>query len=280
MYIAGYLIRMLSKGLEIIGGLCRSLAALLNNLLPAFLSPDDLNTLITYHYDKSYTHTAQHFTNDVYEWTLEGWEQDAMQRHGITSGRILVLGAGVGREAVALARCGLDVIGLDINAIALRVGRKAARSSQVHAQFVQADFLRLPFASTHFHYAIMSGIMYSAIPGRVRRQAWLAHLARHLVPEGAAILQFLVDRVPPSRTQRISDAMNRVLAILPGGNPTYQLGDRCAQGHFLHAFQQESEIQEELQGAGVQIRELDWRQGFAVVGFSPNRDETPEMFRP
>jgi len=275
MYVAGNLIRMLAKGLESVGGLCQRLAALLSNLLPAVLSPGDLTTLIKHHYDRSYAHTVQHFTTDVYEWTLEGWEQEAMLRHGIASGRILVLGAGVGREAIALAQRGLNVTGLDINGIALQVARKTARRLPVPAQFVQADFLHLPFAPVHFHYAIMSGIMYSAIPGRVRRQAWLAHLAQHLVPEGMAILQFLIDRFPPSRAQRVSDAMNRVLATLPGGNPTYQPGDRCAQGHFLHAFQQESEIQEELKEAGVQIRELNWRQGFAIVSFLPSQSSPP-----
>ncbi|MGH7258086.1 MAG: class I SAM-dependent methyltransferase, partial [Nitrospiraceae bacterium] len=173
MYIAGNLIRMLAKGLEFIGSLCQRFAMLLSNLLPAVLSPDDLTTLIKHHYDESYTHTAQHFTTDVYEWTLEGWEQEAMHRHGIASGRILVLGAGVGREAVALAQRGLNVVGLDINGSALQVARRTARALQVPAQFVQADFLHLPVAPTHFHYAIMSGIMYSAIPGRARRQAWL-----------------------------------------------------------------------------------------------------------
>ncbi len=267
MYVVGNLIRMLSKGLEFVGGLCQRVAMLLSNLLPAVLSPVDLTALIKKHYDESYTHSAQHFTTDVYEWTLEGWEQEAMHRHGIASGRILVLGAGVGREAIALAQRGLNVVGLDINGIALQVARRTARTLQIPAQFVQADFLHLPFAPAHFRYAIMSGIMYSAIPGRARRQAWLAHLAQHLVPEGVAILQFLIDRSPTSRSQRVSDAMNRVLATLPGGNPTYQPGDRCAQSHFLHAFQQESEIQDELKGAGVQIRELNWRQGFAIVSF-------------
>ena len=274
MHVAGNLIRVLAKGLEFIGGLFQRLAMLLSNLLPAMLSPVDLTSLIKSHYDESYTHTAQQFTTDVYEWTLEGWEQDAIDRHGITSGRILVLGAGVGREAVALSQRGLNVVGLDINRSALRVARRTARALQVPAQFVQADFLHLPFAPAHFHYAIMSGIMYSSISGRVRRQAWLAHLAQHLVPEGVAILQFLIDRSPPSRSQRVSDTMNRVLATLPGGNPAYQPGDRCAQGHFLHAFQQESEIQDELKEAGVQIRELNWRQGFAVLSFPSGPAQT------
>ena len=83
MHVAGNLIRMLSKGLEFIGGLFQRFAMLLSNLLPAMLSPVDLTSLIKSHYDESYTQTAQHFTTDVYEWTLEGWEQEAVHRHGI-----------------------------------------------------------------------------------------------------------------------------------------------------------------------------------------------------
>lgn len=274
MYLAGNLIRAFAKGLEFVGGLCQRLATLLNSLLPAVLSPADLTNLIKHHYDTSYAHTARHFTDDVYEWALESWEQEAIDRHGIASGRILVLGAGVGREAVALAQRDLNVVGLDVNGTALRLATRTARTLKVPAQFVQADFLHLPFAPAHFRYAIMSGIMYSSIPGRAQRQAWLAHLAQHLVPEGVTILQFLVDRFPPSRAQRVSGAINRVLVTLPGANHTYQLGDRCAQGHFLHAFLHESEIQEELEQAGVEIRELNWKRGFSVISF-PSKPVQP-----
>lgn len=267
MRVAGYLLHLLAKWLDAIGSLFLRVATLLNNLLPALLSPADLMKLIKQHYERTYAHAAPQLTSDVYDWTLESWELETIERHGIVSGRILVLGAGVGREAIALAQRGLTVVGLDANGMALQVATKTARTLQIPAQFVQADFLRLPFASVPFRYAIMSGIMYSAVPGRARRLAWLADLARALAPGGLALFNFLIDQHPPSRTQRISHAANRILVRLPGANRSYQAGDTCAQSHFLHAFRDESEIREELEQASVLIQELNWRKGFAVISF-------------
>jgi SAM-dependent methyltransferase len=264
---AGNMIRCLARGVEFAGNLCQRLAILLNNLLPAVLSPAELMHLMKRHYDMSYAHTGQKRRDDREDWTLESWEQDALQRHDIAAGRILVLGAGVGREAVALAQRGLAVVGLETNRTALQVATRTADTLQVPARFVQADFLSLPFTRRQFDYAIMSGIMYSSIPGRERRQAWLVQLADHLAPGGVVLLNFLIDRSPFSRTKRLSDAMNRVVATLPGTNRSYQPGDGCAQGHFLHAFQNETEIRVELEQAGVHIRELDWKRGFSVVSF-------------
>lgn len=274
MRLAGYAIRLIARGLDSIGGLFQRLAVLLNSLLPSLLPPADLTRLIQAHYDASYADTAPQFTADLYEWSLENWEQEVIERHGIESGRMLVLGAGVGREAIALAQRGLTVVGLDISRQALHIAAETARRSRVPAQFVQADFLHLPFALPQFRYAILSGIMYSSIPGRAQRQAWLADLSRYLAPEGLVILNFLVDHPPPSRIQRVSHAINRRLITLPGANRAYQPGDSCAQGHFLHAFLHESEIREELEQAGVQIHKLNWRRGFAVVSFPQRSSHT------
>lgn len=268
---AGNLIRSLARGLETAGNLFQRLAILLNNLLPAVLSPADLTTLIKRHYDTSYRQTVPQLAPDLYDWTLEGWEQQTLQRHGITAGRMLVLGAGVGREAIALAQRGFAVAGVEVNGTALHVAIRTARTMQVPAFFVQGDFHHLPFARRQFDYIIMSGIMYSSIPGRLRRQTWLRELAEHLVPGGVVILNFLIDRSPRSRTRRISEAINRLLVTLPGANHSYQPGDGCAQGHFLHAFQDEDEIRQELEEAGAVVHELDWKRGFSVVGFRLER---------
>lgn len=264
---AGNLIRSLARGLETAGDLFQRLAILLNNLLPALLSPADLTTLIKRHYDTSYRQTVPQLAPDLYDWTLESWEQEALQRHGIAAGRMLVLGAGVGREAIALAQRGFAVAGLEVNGTALHVATRTARTMQVPAFFVQGDFHHLPFVRKQFEYIIMSGIMYSSIPGRLRRQTWLQELAGQLVPGGVLILNFLIDRSPLSRTRRISEGINRLLVTLPGANPSYQAGDGCAQGHFLHAFQDEDEIRQELAEAGAVIHELNWTRGFSVVGF-------------
>ena len=82
----------------------------------------------------------------------------------------MVLGAGVGRESIALAQRGLGVIGLDINHDALRLAARTALSKSVNVAFVQASFLALPIIPRQMDYLFLSGIMYSSVPG---------HQARH-----------------------------------------------------------------------------------------------------
>ncbi|MGQ0809741.1 MAG: class I SAM-dependent methyltransferase [Nitrospiraceae bacterium] len=260
-----WFVRLAARGLDSLGHMFQSIASVLYSLLPALLPPSHLSRLIARHYDVSYQDNINEFTPELFEWDLDQWEQHALDRHRIERGRILVLGAGVGREAVALARRGLSVTGIDVNHVALRTARRVASTAHVQAQFIQADFLRLPCRPRSFDYVMLSGIMYSAIPGRELRQAWVRDLIASLPSRGLAILNFMIDQRSSTRTQRLSGILTAVIMRLPGANRTFQMGDTCAQAHFLHAFQNEQELRQELTIDGVLIRELNWRERYAVV---------------
>ena len=55
-----------------------------------------MTRLIRNHYDLSYQDMAARLPETWYKWTVENWEEDVLTRHKMTSGTILVLGAGVG----------------------------------------------------------------------------------------------------------------------------------------------------------------------------------------
>lgn len=269
MRIVGSLVRLLARTLEAVANLFYRLSNLFNGLLPALLSPTQLTRLVRENYHASYPNDVDLATTDFERWRLFDWELEILERYNIRSGRMLVLGAGWGREAIDLARKGLSVVGIDTNFAAVRTARRIAQATGVPARFHQADLLKLPYASASFRNIILSDIMYSAIPGMTRRQAWLLDLSRILQPNGLLILSFLTERCPISRLQVLCRRVNRLLVKLPGASTTYQPGDTCAQGHFLHAFQDEDEIRRELIGARVVIRELDWKRGFAVLTYTP-----------
>lgn len=98
-----------------IAGLVFRVQQLLTGILPVLLPPEELTRLIRTHYDRSYQNVAARLPEACYKWTLESWEEDVLACHKMTSGTILVLGAGVGRESIALAERGFVVVGLDIN---------------------------------------------------------------------------------------------------------------------------------------------------------------------
>lgn len=264
------IIKTLNYTSERITGFLFRLQQFLAILLPALLPPVEMTRLIRAHYDRGYRETARQDPESSYQWTLESWEEDAFARQQATSGAVLVLGAGTGRESIALAKRGFRVVGLDISREALQIASLMAQKAGVTALFIQADFLCFPTRSLEFDYILLSGIMYSSIPGRAGRQAWLKSLVHHLKNGGCALLNFQVDRWPRTRSRRLAEWINRLAMRLPGANKACQRGDACAQGHFLHAFQSEGEIRDELVEAGVTIADFSWNKGFAMITFPPH----------
>lgn len=263
--VAGFLIRLTAQVLEWAAGLLYRLAMAFDGLLPALLAPTELSRLIRQHYRKQYAAGVAALMDEPLDRELEPWEREVADRYALAQGRLLVLGAGMGREAMALTRRGLSVVGLDTDGTALRMAVESARRLGVAIRFLQADFARLPFRQASFDYALLASTMYSAIPGRVERQRWLRDLSRILSPGGLAVLSVLTEREPRGRLKSLLDVLNRWVVMLPGTNPAYQPGDTCAGGHFLHAFQSQQELQAELEETGITIRELDWPRGFVVL---------------
>jgi ubiquinone/menaquinone biosynthesis C-methylase UbiE len=240
---------------------------LLTGILPALLPPNELTRLIRNHYDHNYQDVAARHPETYYKWTLESWEEDVLACHKMTSGTILVLGAGVGRESIALAQRGFVVVGLDINRESLCVASQQAMKKGLQLLFTQADFLAIPIGLGRVDYVFMSGIMYSSIPGRQQRQAWIRSLRACMNEQGLVVLNFLIGREIETRTHRLIHRLNRWLTSLPGANRSYQLGDTFFQSHFLHAFVDEEEIRAELREAGATVNQLHWQEGFAVLSW-------------
>jgi SAM-dependent methyltransferase len=243
------------------------LQQLLTGLLPALAPPEELTQLIQAHYAHTYRNAPSQYPDHSPIWILEPWEEEVLVRHMNRSGTVLVLGTGVGRESIAIAQKGYRVIGLDIHLDALRWAQQRAKARDTRVWFVQGSFLAIPAMPACLDYILLPSVMYSAIPGRVQRQAWLRTIRTFLKPEGRAILNFMVVREPETATQRLSLFLARRLMKLPGANKSYQPGDTCAQGHFLHLFATEEEIRSELTETQATILALNWPNGFAVVSW-------------
>jgi SAM-dependent methyltransferase len=243
------------------------LQQLLTGLLPALAPPSELTELIHTHYAHTYRNAPAHYPEHSPIWMLEPWEEEVLARYMNSSGTVLVLGTGVGRESIAIAQKGYRVLGLEIHLDALRWAQQRAKAKGIQVWFVQASFLAIPAMSASLDYILLPSVMYSAIPGRQERQAWLRSLRTYLKPQGRAILNFMLVREPETTTQRLTLFLAHWLMKLPGANKNYQPGDTCAQGHFLHLFATEKEIRSELTETGVTIVALNWPSGFAVVSW-------------
>jgi SAM-dependent methyltransferase len=99
---------------------------------------------------------------------------------------VLDAGCGTGRVAIELARRGIDVVGVDLDASMLDVARsKAPRLQWVHADLADVDLGRT------FDVVVMAGnVMIFLAPGT--EGAVVANLARHLGPGGRLVAGFSV----------------------------------------------------------------------------------------
>jgi SAM-dependent methyltransferase len=241
---------------------------ILSGALPALLSPKELTRMIGVYYTDDYWNSAADYFTEQSQWTLVPWEDEVLAKHMTNAETVLVLGAGYGRESIALAQRGHRVVGLDLNRNVLLIGSRRAAADRVPASFVQADFLAPPILPSRFDWIFVSGLMYSSNPGRQRRQAWVKSLRSTLKKGGKIVLNFYISRDLETSAHRLSQTLNRWLLWLPGSNQAYQVGDSCTQGHFLHTFIDEQEIRSELIEAGAVIIELNWNNGFAAISFT------------
>jgi SAM-dependent methyltransferase len=258
-------VRLLIRLVERVASLVSSFQMLLYGLLPVLLPPEELTGLVRSYYGHSYEKLTKRFAADTHTWTLEHWEEGVVARHMTRPGTVVVLGSGLGRESIALAQRGHQVIAVDTNLDGLQMANRRAAEQNVEVTFVQADFQRLPLIPSSVDYVFMSGVMYSAIPGRRLRQACVRHFRETKGKDGTVILNFILSHELQTRTHRAIHHLNRWLMRLPGSNHAYQLGDVCSHGHFMHAFVDEAEIRSELMESGATILELNWREGFAVI---------------
>lgn len=179
-------------------------------------------------------------------------EEDAVRRIPFRECRLLLLGLGGGREALALARLGFEVTGVDyVPEMAAKAAMYAAEEG-LRIAVVTEEVSTLEIRGECYEIVWLSTAMYSAIPGRARRIRLLKRLARALVPGGYLVCSFSYNASP--QRPGAGGLLRRVFAVLTLGNLQYQEGDRLhGNEEFLHDFLSESELQTEFRLGGFEI---------------------------
>lgn len=176
------------------------------------------------------------------------WEEEAIGAFFGGRRALLVLGAGGGREVLALARRGYGVVGFECNpALAEYASGLLAREgvgSRVHLLPRYA----VPEAG-RFDGAIVGWSAYMLIAGRARRIALLNGLRDRLEAGSPVLLSFWTRRPGSLRARRVAAVAGRIRRLL-GGEPVDE-GDDLAP-NFVHRFTQD-EIEAELSAAGYRL---------------------------
>jgi SAM-dependent methyltransferase len=197
-----------------------------------------------------------------------GWTEDALIDAGLSReekslledlpfrrGKVLVLGLGGGRDAIALAGLGFDVTGVDfVPEMAARAVANAGRRGVTIRTLVQ-DISRLDLGGESYDAAWLTSGAFSSVPTRRLRLEMLGQVKRSLEPGGYFICQFLVSDEPEFREGW--EFLRRAFSWITVGNLSYARGDRLAGGvEFAHYFRAAAEVREEFESAGFEVVRL------------------------
>jgi SAM-dependent methyltransferase len=204
---------------------------------------------------------------------LSGAELQLLDHLPARQGRLLLLGVGGGREAIALARMGFEVTGVDFvpEMVELARANAAMRGFKIDGLVQNLGDLRLPAES--YDVAWLSAGMYSSLPTRERRVGMLRKVRQALRSDGFFLLEFCRAAPPsPVRVERIK----RAFAGLTRGNTTYERGDMLNhQSDFIHAFGSETELRWEFAASGFSVVHLSGKEDSFFGGAALRKERPP-----
>jgi SAM-dependent methyltransferase len=183
-----------------------------------------------------------------------------------SSTRVLDVGCGHGRSAVALAQRGVDVTGIDFAAYLLARAQELAKAFDVRPSWVRGDMRCLPFRPESMQAAMLKDA-YGFFDSEEENERVLRELARVLIPDGRVALKvanaepILTNFRPTAREQRGDTTIEierRLLADPPrlvedlfvagsGGSGRYQRRQRLDRA---------AEVTAQLEAAGLAVIEL------------------------
>jgi hypothetical protein len=186
------------------------------------------------------------------EWNTRGlfdWEKQSVEAHFGDCKKLLVAGAGGGREVIALRRLGFDVDGFDSHPDLIRAANELLEREGMAPDIRQAPWDHCVHTDRKYDGVIIGWSAYMHIRGRDRRVGFLREL-RDKVGAGAPMLLSFYVTSPNSRYFRWVARVGGPLARVLRRDPVL-VGD-CLLPFYAHFFTQER-LEAELAAGGFQL---------------------------
>jgi hypothetical protein len=177
------------------------------------------------------------------------WESAVLERFFPKGGRVLVAGAGGGREMLALHRLGYAVDGTECNPELAAFANELLGGEGLASEVLVVPRDRGPGAATRYDAIIVGWGAYMLIQGRQRRVVFLKSL-RLLLSPGAPLLVSFYWRRSDGAYYRVVRTIANLLRR-PFGREAVELGDALAP-NYVHYFT-EPEVARELREGGFEL---------------------------
>jgi len=248
MRIVSHITFSISRAMYFISERLYRLTAVFDALNVAVFTPEEMAGIGR----KAYNNLVESFSSEESIMTgLVDWEKETVERFAARKGSFLVLGAGGGREAIALAKMGFRVVGIDSSPVMLEVGRQNAERWKVAVDFREGDFLSSDTGDEKFDYCLLSCVMYSSVPSSEMRVKMLRHIRNNLSDKGILIIHFLLR---PKNAPDKGKNIKLMVARLVRGNTGYRTGDSFSTAlHFMRYFPDDGEVISEVSQAGFRV---------------------------
>jgi hypothetical protein len=212
------------------------------------LSADELNAVTAEHFDQSqYYASTEHNLSGFFD-----WEKTVLDRWFREGSRILVAGAGGGREILALRKAGFDAEGFECSLPLVRASEQIfdRLGESKYVAFCKPD--SVPLGPAIYDGLVVGWGAYTHIPTKVRRTAFLQALRKRALPHSPILISFFARRLGSKDEVLIHRTARLCRFFLRGRQEPLELGDRISFARFVHSFTFD-EVEAELRTAGFRV---------------------------
>ncbi|MEL7535900.1 MAG: class I SAM-dependent methyltransferase [Pseudomonadota bacterium] len=224
------------------------LARIVETAVPVgMLSSDDIKHLVF----EAYRNAPDFYDPDSYAIRYEDELLPLLQEHvAANGGRLLDLYCGHGREAEIFARAGFAVTGVDAQPAVIDRARTYAESIGIDVEFLVADIDNWTPRAQAWDVIYTSLWMYSTVPDRAARLAWLKRFRDWLAPQGVLVIS--VTPQPAGSAAGIRHGIATALSWLTFNKRRPERGDRFTKQLFWHDFA-DRDVRAEATSAGYSV---------------------------
>lgn len=214
------------------------------------LNADELNAVTAEHFDQSqYYASTQHNLSGFFN-----WEKSVLERFFRRGSRILVAGAGGGREVLALRKAGFDAEGFECSLPLVRASEQIfdRLDESKYVTFCEPD--SVPLGPRIYDGLVVGWTVYTHIPTKARRSAFLQALSQRALPNSPLLISFFARHSTSSDEALVYRTARLCQFFLRGRKEPLELGDRISFARFVHSFTCD-EVEAELRTGGFRVED-------------------------